>query len=65
MEDETIINNDNVISVPKIGVSPIPAGCFIVQYAGSDRYVASVKDPTKFSMAYMLSYNSGSSWETH
>ena len=58
-------SQNRVELVPKIGVSPIPAGCFIVQYAGSDRYVASVKVPTKFSMAYMLSYNSGSSWETH
>ena len=50
--------------VPKIGVSPIPKGCFMVRYGGTDRLMASVKEQTKFSMSYMLSYNSGSSWET-
>lgn len=51
--------------VPKIGVSPIPEGCFMAQYGGTDRRMASVKVPKKFSMSYKLSYNSGSSWETH
>ena len=50
--------------VPKIGVSPIPEGCFMVRYGGADRLMASVKVQTKFSMSYRLSYNSGSSWET-
>jgi hypothetical protein len=51
--------------VPKIGVSPIPAGCFMVQYGGSDRWMASVKEKKKFSMSYKLSFDSGSNWETY
>lgn len=64
-EGEDRYAQNKVELVPKIGVSPIPAGCFIVQYGGTERRMASVKAQTKFSMSYKLSYNSGSSWETH
>ena len=57
-------SQNRVELVPKIGVSPIPEGCFMVRYGGADRLMASVKVQTKFSMSYKLSYNSGSSWET-
>ena len=57
-------SQNRVELVPKIGVSPIPEGCFMVRYGGADRLMASVKVQTKFSMSYRLSYNSGSSWET-
>ena len=48
--------------VPKIGVSAIPSGCFMIRYGSSDHYAAAVKQSTKFSMFYKLSYNSGSGW---
>ncbi|SHH07001.1 prepilin-type N-terminal cleavage/methylation domain-containing protein [Fibrobacter sp. UWCM] len=53
-----------VTLVPKIGVSPIPTSCLMVRYGGTDRYAVSIKSPTKFSMYYELSYNSGAvgSW---
>ena len=49
---------------PKIGVSPIPTGCFLMQYGSSDRFAASIKLPTKFAMYYKLSYSGGAvgSW---
>ena len=47
---------------PKIGVSAIPAGCFMVRYGSSDRYAASIKISTKFGAYYKLSYDSGTSW---
>lgn len=49
---------------PKIGVSPIPSGCFLIRYGGSDRFASTIKSPTKFSMYYVLSYNGGldNSW---
>lgn len=47
---------------PKIGVSAIPAGCFMVRYGGSARYAASIKITAKFGAYYKLSYNSGNSW---
>lgn len=49
---------------PKIGMSPIPSGCFMIRHGGTDRYAASVKSPTKFAMYYKLNYNSGAagSW---
>lgn len=58
-------SQNRVELVPKIGVSSIPEGCFMVQYGGTDRRMASVKVQTRFSMSYMLSYNAGSNWETH
>ena len=50
--------------VPKVGVSPIPTGCFLVRYGETDRFAASIKMPSKFAMYYKLSYDSGSenSW---
>ena len=48
--------------VPKVGVSAIPSGCFMIRYGSSDRYAAAVKQSSKFSMYYKLSYNSGSGW---
>jgi len=53
-----------VTLVPKIGVSPIPTACLMVRYGSTDRYAASIKISTKFSMYYELSYNSGAagSW---
>ena len=54
---------DNKVTLtPKIGVSPIPSGCFVIQYGSTDRFAASIKATTKFSMYYKLSYDSGSSW---
>ena len=47
---------------PKIGVSPIPSGCFLVRYGSTDRYAASIKSPLKFAMYYELSYDGGKSW---
>ena len=46
-----------VTLVPKIGVSSIPTSCIMVQYGSTDRYAASIKIPTKFSMYYKLSYS--------
>ena len=54
--------NNMVTITPKVGVSPIPAGCFIVQYGTTDRMAASVRQSTKYAMYYKLSYDSGSSW---
>lgn len=54
--------NKRVTLTPKIGVSPIPSGCFLIQYGSTDRYAASIKYPTKFAMDYKLSYDGGSSW---
>ena len=50
--------------VPKIGVSPIPVGCLMVRYGGTDKYAASVKAANKFAMYYKLNYDGGaaSSW---
>ena len=48
---------------PKIGVSPIPKGCFVVRYGGSDRRASIIKSATKFAMFYKLSYDDGSHWE--
>ena len=47
---------------PKIGLSPVPAGCLLVRYSSSDRYASIIKLATKFSVYYKLSYDSGSSW---
>ena len=58
----TRYNDNKVTLTPKIGVSPIPSGCFVIQYGSTDRYAASIKATTKFSMYYKLSYDSGSSW---
>jgi prepilin-type N-terminal cleavage/methylation domain-containing protein len=54
----------SVTLTPKIGVSPIPTGCFLIRYGETDRFAASIKESTKFSMYYELSYNSGAagSW---
>jgi prepilin-type N-terminal cleavage/methylation domain-containing protein len=51
-----------VTLVPKIGVSPIPTSCLMIQYGGTDRYAASIKISTKFAMYYKLSYDAGSTW---
>ena len=48
-----------VTLVPKIGVSSIPTSCIMVQYGSTDRFAASIKIPTKFSMYYKLSYGGG------
>lgn len=48
-----------VTLVPKIGVSPIPTSCLMVRYGSTDRYAASIKISTKFSMYYKLSYSGG------
>ena len=58
----TIYGSNKVTLTPKIGVSPIPSGCFVVRYGGSDRYASIVKAPTKFAAYYKLSYDGGSSW---
>ena len=47
---------------PKIGVSAIPTGCFMVRYGATDRYAASIKIASKFGAYYKLSYDSGTSW---
>lgn len=47
---------------PKVGVSPIPAGCFLIRYGNSDRFASSIKLSTKYGVYYKLSYDSGSSW---
>ena len=49
---------------PKIGVSPIPSGCFMVRYGSTDKYAVSVKSPKKFAMYYKLNYDGGAagSW---
>ena len=54
----------SVTLTPKIGVSPIPTGCFLIRYGETDRFAASIKESRKFSMYYELSYNSGAagSW---
>ena len=51
-----------VTLTPKIGVSPIPVGCFLIQYGNSDRMAGSIKLTTKFAMDYMLSYDGGTNW---
>lgn len=48
--------------VPKFGLSAAPTGCFIVQYGGTDRYAAALKQENKNAMTYKLSYDGGSSW---
>ena len=47
---------------PKIGVSPIPSGCFLIRYGNSDRFAASIKELTRYSMYYVLSYDDGANW---
>ena len=57
---------DNKVTLtPRIGVSPIPSGCFLVKYGSSDRRAAIVKEATKFAMYYKLSYDGGSSWDSN
>jgi prepilin-type N-terminal cleavage/methylation domain-containing protein len=53
---------DKLTLTPKVGVSPIPAGCFLIHYGNSDRYASSIKLSTKYGVYYKLSYDSGSSW---
>lgn len=47
---------------PKLGLSAVPAGCFVVRYGASDKFAAIIKLPTRNSVFYKLSYDSGSSW---
>ena len=54
-----------VTLTPRIGVSPIPSGCFLVKYGSSDRRAAIIKEATKFAMYYKLSYDNGASWESN
>ena len=61
-DNVTRYENNKVLLTPKIGVSPIPSGCFVVRYGGSDKYASIVKAPTKFAAYYKLSYDGGSSW---
>lgn len=61
-DDASRYANNQVQLTPKIGVSPIPKGCFIIKYGGTDRMAASIKTSTKFSVFYQLSYDSGASW---
>lgn len=57
---------DNMVTLtPRIGVSPIPSGCFLVKYGSSDRRAAIIKEATKFAMYYKLSYDNGASWESN
>jgi prepilin-type N-terminal cleavage/methylation domain-containing protein len=55
---------ESMTLTPKIGVSPIPSGCFLMRYGNTDRFAASIKSPTKFAMYYELTYNGGAdgSW---
>lgn len=46
--------NNMVLLTPRIGVSPIPTGCFTVQYGSSGRTAKIIKDPTKFAMYYVV-----------
>lgn len=48
--------------VPKIGLSAVPAGCFLVRYGATDHYGAAIKTANKNSVFYRLSYDSGASW---
>ncbi|WP_290726288.1 pilus assembly FimT family protein [Fibrobacter sp. UBA2449] len=60
---ETTLNaKTSILLTPKIGVSPISSGCILIRYGSTDRFAASIKSPTKFSMYYELSYDSGASW---
>lgn len=61
-DDASRYPNNQVQLTPKIGVSPIPKGCFVIKYGGTDRMAASIKTSTKFSVFYQLSYDSGASW---
>lgn len=49
---------------PRLGLSSVPAGCFVVRYGDSDKFAAIVKLNTKNSVFYKLSYDSGSSWSS-
>jgi len=60
--DGTRYSDNKVTLTPKIGVSAIPAGCFVVRYGASDRRAAIVKVVNKFSVFYKLSYDDGSNW---
>ena len=49
---ETHYADNKVTLTPRIGVSPIPNGCFLVKY--SDHTVSIIKSPTKFAMYYTV-----------
>lgn len=49
---ETHYVGNKVTLTPRIGVSPIPNGCFLVKY--SDHTVSIIKSPTKFAMYYTV-----------
>ena len=58
----TAFSNNQLTLVPKIGVSPIPAGCFVVRNGNTDKRAAILKVKQKFAPYYKLSYDNGSSW---
>ena len=61
--DESARNPKAVMTLtPRVGVSPISSGCFLLRYGGSDRFAASIKSPTKYAMYYKLSYDEGANW---
>lgn len=55
------VSNEMTLT-PRVGVSPVPEGCFMVKYGSTDRRAAAVKKSTKFELYYKLSYDSGASW---
>lgn len=52
----------SITLTPKVGVSPIPSGCLLVRYGASSRFASAIKESSKFSMYYVLSYDSGENW---
>lgn len=50
--EETHYSDNMVTLTPRIGVSPIPNGCFLVKYSGHT--VSIIKSPTKFAMYYTV-----------
>ena len=49
-----VYEGNMVLLTPRIGVSPIPNGCFVVQYGGSGRSARIIKEQTKFAMYYVV-----------
>lgn len=54
--------SSGITLTPKLGLSAVPTGCFVVQYGSSDRYATAIKTTSKNKVFYRLSYDGGSNW---
>ena len=57
-----VFASSGITLTPRLGLSAVPTGCFVIQYGSSDRYAAAIKTASKNTTFYRLSYDGGSSW---